>query len=73
MTATITKLEADAKTATQVAGEQLANIVTPPVAGLANVDAKPTRAELWAKYATLTITEKSAFYRANEQIMSATK
>lgn len=71
LTATITKLEADAKTATQVAGEQLANIVTPPVAGLANADAKPTKAELWAQYRAMNDPFKQReFYLANEKEMS---
>lgn len=74
LTATITKLEADAKTATQVAGEQLANIVTPPVAGLANADAKPTKAELWAQYRAMNDPFKQReFYLANEKEMSAVK
>ena len=74
LTATITKLEAEAKTATQVAGKQLANIVTPPVAGLANADAKPTKAELWAQYRAMNDPYKQReFYLANEKEMSSVK
>lgn len=69
--ADVEDLKTAAKTAAQVAGEQLGNIVAAPVENISTQTAKPTKAELWAQYSALPITQQRAFYLANQKEMDA--